>query len=103
MSATSASAQQQVPWPTTAEIEEQARNGDLSAQTWFGVLLVTGEGQHGKDVRRGVELIRNAAGSGNPLAERLLGDILSAGKLAPKDDAAALTWYQRAAKGGDAD
>jgi uncharacterized protein len=32
-----------------------------------------------------------------------MGDILSTGKLTRKDDAAALTWYERAADGGDAD
>jgi UPF0716 family protein affecting phage T7 exclusion len=42
LSASGASAGQHVPWPTAAELEEQARNGEVASQAWLGVLLVTG-------------------------------------------------------------
>lgn len=98
-----ASEAQQPAWPTLQQVEQPARTGDAAAQAWLGVLMITGEGGAKKDQKNGVDWIRKSAEGGNPMGQRLWGDILSSGRLVPLDDAASIRWYRQAAEAGDPD
>lgn len=83
-------------------LEKLASQGFAPAQVRLGLMLLTGEGIVA-DAQKGLELIRRAADSGNPLAQRALGSLyLDDSPPLEKDDSQAIAWYRRAAEQGDA-
>lgn len=69
----------------------------------IGVLYLFGKSGVAKDEEKGFNFIRNAAESGLPHAQFMLGCCCESGHGAEKDLAEAAGWYRRAAKGGVAE
>jgi TPR repeat protein len=75
--------------------ETAARGGLAKGEAEYGLVLY----QNGKQ-REAVPWLRKAAARGDRRAQYLLGTILLNGVYAPKDEAQARQWLQRAAKAG---
>lgn len=70
--------------------------GKIDAEEWVAVARLEGVGVP-QDTGRGLALYRTLAAQDAKVATRLA-DILHEGKTAPKDDAEAAKWYERAAE-----
>ncbi len=58
--------------------------------------------QQTEEDRRGLELLKAQAESGNAKAQCVLGDFYTSGVVVPKDSTQAVSWYRKAAELGDA-
>lgn len=84
------------PIPAAMSLEAAADSGDRIAQYEFGI-----ERLNASDYARGAELIREAANQGLPVAQYRLSKLHENGLGVARDLAAARSWTERAARGGN--
>ncbi len=77
-----------------------ADRGDPAGRYLFGLLKIDGIGTPA-DPEAGVELVREAAAGGLPMAQARLGRMYLRGEAVASDPTTAASWFQRAAEAGD--
>jgi hypothetical protein len=103
-----ARSQQSVPQqnPTPEQqfqtVQQQAMQGDATAQVTLGGMYTNGYGVW-QDYAQAAEWFFKAADHGDPKAQIALGYAYAKGQGVPQDDARAMSWYRKAAEQGDAE
>lgn len=86
-----------------AVIERAVAQGSLSARLMLGEIFLFGEHTDGTpDRRRAYDVLISAAEAGNARAQNMVGVIIRDGGLGQNDPARARSWFEKAARQGDA-